>query len=88
MRPGDTLLIYSDGISETFDPEGNEFGEQGLAAVAQRTKGLEAAAVQDEILRELERFSLGAKATDDRTLIVIKRLLEGRDKTPDAGGLP
>ena len=73
MRPGDTLLIYSDGISETFDPEGNEFGERGLAAVAQRTKGLEAAAVQDEILRELERFSLGAKATDDRTLIVIKR---------------
>ena len=73
MHPGDTLLIYSDGISETFDPEGNEFGEQGLAAVAQRTSGLEAAAVQSEILRELERFSLGAKATDDRTLIVIKR---------------
>jgi phosphoserine phosphatase RsbU/P len=73
MRPGDTLLIYSDGISETFDPDGNEFGEKGLAAVAQRTKGLEAAVVQDEILRELERFSLGAKATDDRTLIVIKR---------------
>jgi len=73
MRPGDTLLIYSDGISETFDPEGNEFGDQGIAAVAQRTKGLEAAVVQDEIFRELERFSLGAKATDDRTLIVIKR---------------
>ncbi len=73
MGRGDTLLIYSDGISETFGPDGNEFGEQGLTAVAQRASDLDAAAVQDEIFRELERFSLGAKATDDRTLIVIKR---------------
>ncbi|HEY5907303.1 MAG TPA: SpoIIE family protein phosphatase, partial [Vicinamibacteria bacterium] len=70
---GDTLLIYSDGISETFDPDGEEFGERGLAAVAQRSRSLEAAALQDEILKELERFSVGAKATDDRTLIVLKR---------------
>jgi serine phosphatase RsbU (regulator of sigma subunit)/pSer/pThr/pTyr-binding forkhead associated (FHA) protein len=73
MEAGDTLLIYSDGISETFDPDGNEFGERGLAAVAQRARGLDAGALQDEILRELDRFSVGAKATDDRTLIVLKR---------------
>ena len=73
LRKGDTLLVYSDGISETFDPEGEEFGEHGLASVALRGRGLEAKALQDEILRELERFSVGAKATDDRTLIVLKR---------------
>jgi sigma-B regulation protein RsbU (phosphoserine phosphatase) len=73
MEPGDTLLIYSDGISETFDPDGNEFGEKGLAAVALRSRGLDAAGLQDEILRELDRFSVGAKATDDRTLIVLRR---------------
>jgi sigma-B regulation protein RsbU (phosphoserine phosphatase) len=73
MERGDTLLIYSDGLSETFDAEGEEFGERGLAGVAMRARSLDAAALQDEILRELDRFSLGAKATDDRTLIVLKR---------------
>ena len=73
MEKGDTLLIYSDGLSETFDPDGEEFGERGLAGVAMRARSLDAAALQDEILRELDRFSLGAKATDDRTLIVLKR---------------
>jgi sigma-B regulation protein RsbU (phosphoserine phosphatase) len=73
LRKGDTLLVYSDGISETFDPDGEEFGEHGLASVALRGRALEAKALQDEILRELERFSVGAKATDDRTLIVLKR---------------
>ena len=39
MRPGDTLLIYSDGISETFDPEGERVRGRGLAAVALRHEG-------------------------------------------------
>jgi serine phosphatase RsbU (regulator of sigma subunit) len=73
MEKGDTLLIYSDGLSETFDPDGEEFGDRGLAGVALRSRSLDAAALQEEILRELDRFSLGAKATDDRTLIVLKR---------------
>jgi sigma-B regulation protein RsbU (phosphoserine phosphatase) len=73
VQKGDTLLIYSDGISETFDPEGNEFGERGLANVALRSRGLDAADLQNEILLELDRFSVGAKATDDRTLIVLRR---------------
>jgi sigma-B regulation protein RsbU (phosphoserine phosphatase) len=73
LQRGDTLIVYSDGVSETFDPEGEEFGEHGLASVVLRSRGLEAKALQDEILRELERFSVGAKATDDRTLIVLKR---------------
>lgn len=73
LRGGDTLLIFSDGVTETFDPREEEFGDDRLAALAVRGRGLEALALQDEILRELERFSAGTKATDDRTLIVLKR---------------
>jgi serine phosphatase RsbU (regulator of sigma subunit) len=73
LRRGDTLLVFSDGVTETFDPAGAEFGEQRLAQLAVRGRGLEAAALQDEILRELDRFAAGTKATDDRTLIVLKR---------------
>jgi serine phosphatase RsbU (regulator of sigma subunit) len=73
MRPGDTLLVFSDGVTETWNPEGDEFGEDGLTDLAVRGRGLDAASLQDEILRGLERFAAGAKATDDRTLIVLKR---------------
>jgi serine phosphatase RsbU (regulator of sigma subunit) len=73
LRPGDTLLVYSDGVTETFDPEGDEFGEQRLAQFVVRNLGLPAAALQDELLLELDRFAAGVKASDDRTLIVLKR---------------
>ncbi len=74
MEPGDTLLIYSDGVTETWDPEGDEFGEEKLAALLTRDRALGAEALQDAVLREIERFEAGARATDDRTLVVLKRL--------------
>jgi len=74
MRPGDALIVYSDGITETFDAKGNEFGEEGLAEVVLRCRQLGAEALEGEILRDIDVFSKGAKATDDRTLIVLRRL--------------
>jgi serine phosphatase RsbU (regulator of sigma subunit)/pSer/pThr/pTyr-binding forkhead associated (FHA) protein len=73
MGPGDTLLAYSDGVTETWSPDGEEFGEEKLSALAVDRRELEAQALQDEILREIERFEAGARATDDRTLVVLKR---------------
>jgi serine phosphatase RsbU (regulator of sigma subunit) len=73
LRPGDTLLIFSDGVTETWSAKGDEFGDQRLGEVAVRGRGLDAAGLQTEILRELEVFEAGTKATDDRTLIVLKR---------------
>jgi len=73
LRASDTLLIFSDGVTETFSPKGDEFGDERLAEVAVRGRGLDAAGLQTEILRELEAFAAGEKATDDRTLIVLKR---------------
>jgi sigma-B regulation protein RsbU (phosphoserine phosphatase) len=73
MEQGDTLVVYSDGVTETWDPDGEEFGEDKLVAltVAERAKGADA--VQNAILCEIERFEQGARATDDRTLVVLKR---------------
>jgi sigma-B regulation protein RsbU (phosphoserine phosphatase) len=75
LRRGDTLLVFSDGVTETWSAENDdlEFGEEGLMAVAVKGRRLDAAGLRDEILAELERFAAGAKATDDRTLIVLKR---------------
>jgi serine phosphatase RsbU (regulator of sigma subunit) len=73
MGQGDTLIVYSDGVTETWDPDGEEFGEEKLIALAVSGRAKGAEAVQSGILCEIERFEQGARATDDRTLVVLKR---------------
>jgi serine phosphatase RsbU (regulator of sigma subunit)/pSer/pThr/pTyr-binding forkhead associated (FHA) protein len=73
MRAGDTLIVYSDGVTETWDPDGEEFGEDKLVALAVAGRAAGADALQNAILCEIERFEQGARATDDRTLVVLKR---------------
>jgi serine phosphatase RsbU (regulator of sigma subunit)/pSer/pThr/pTyr-binding forkhead associated (FHA) protein len=71
---GDTLVAYSDGVTETWSPEDEEFGEEKLIALVVASRTLGSRELQDAILRELERFEAGARATDDRTLVVLKRV--------------
>jgi len=73
MEHGDLLTAFSDGVTETFDTDGQEFGEERLLAALLRCRTLSAIETEKEILLDLERFARGAKATDDRTLIVLKR---------------
>jgi serine phosphatase RsbU (regulator of sigma subunit) len=73
MHPGDTLVVYSDGVTETWDPDGEEFGEESLIPLAVRNRALDAEGIQNVILREIERFEAGARATDDRTIVVLRR---------------
>ena len=73
LGPGDVLVVFSDGVTETWNRDDVEFGDARLAELVRQGREMDAAALQAEILRELDRFSQGTKATDDRTLIVIKR---------------
>jgi serine phosphatase RsbU (regulator of sigma subunit) len=73
LEPGDVLLAFSDGVTETWNAAGEEFGEQRLAGVVAQNPGMDAAALEVEILRALDKHAAGAKATDDRTLIVLRR---------------
>ena len=73
LAPGDTLLVFSDGVTETWNLRDEEFGEDRLAETALRGRGLDAAALQTQILSDLDVFGAGIKAADDRTLVVIKR---------------
>jgi serine phosphatase RsbU (regulator of sigma subunit) len=70
---GDVLVVFSDGVTETWNRADEEFGDARLAELVRQGRALDAASLEAEILRELDRFSEGTKATDDRTLIVIKR---------------
>ena len=73
FNPGDTLTIYTDGITEAINPRGAEWEEQGLlAAVLNQNSPSAAAAVQD-ILFSLDAFASGTPQVDDMTLLVLRR---------------
>jgi sigma-B regulation protein RsbU (phosphoserine phosphatase) len=73
MRLGDTLLVYSDGVTETWSTEGDEYGEERLCAFLVANRGLAPAALQAAILTDIVSFEAEAGATDDRTLVLLRR---------------
>jgi serine phosphatase RsbU (regulator of sigma subunit) len=74
LGAGDTLLIYSDGISEARDTAGTELGVERLLEILRRGRDLDAASLVQSIELALDEFSSGAPIDDDRTLVVLKRL--------------
>ncbi len=74
LGPGETLVIYSDGMSESWSEDGQELGDDGLGQLAIASSHLSAQELEQELLRGIDAFSGGAKPTDDRTIIILKRL--------------
>ncbi len=76
LDPGDVLLIYSDGASESLDERGEEFGEARLIEIVQRNRTRTAAGIRDRIEEALTRFVGKASTVDDLTLVIVKRKSE------------
>jgi len=68
---GDTLALYTDGVTEAFNDAGEEFGEQRLIAALRRHRKLPSQALLTSILDEVQRFS-SREQHDDITLVVAK----------------
>jgi hypothetical protein len=71
---GDVLLLYTDGITEAMNTNGDEYGEERLTAsalVAVRKHG-SAAAILDAILHDARSFAGRAPQHDDITLVVVR----------------
>jgi serine phosphatase RsbU (regulator of sigma subunit) len=71
LNSGDTLAIYTDGITESFNSAKEEFGEQGLIAALRRHRALPSQDLLAAIANEVRQFSPGEQF-DDITLIVLK----------------
>ncbi len=76
MRPGDFLVMYTDGISEARDAQGNFFGEERIRQLVEQHSHLSAREMAYKILEAVQQFSAGARYTDDRTVVVVKRKLK------------
>jgi sigma-B regulation protein RsbU (phosphoserine phosphatase) len=78
IKPGDVLILYTDGITEATRAKSAEendkyFGEERLVEVVKTHLQNSAREIQSEILKAISDFTAGAPQNDDITLVVIKR---------------
>jgi phosphoserine phosphatase RsbU/P len=73
LMQGDILLLYTDGIVEALNPQGNEqFGYDRLVEVVQQNEGLPASELTQKIRQALNDFTQGSLLVDDVTLVICK----------------
>ncbi len=82
LQPGDTLVIYSDGLPEAVDEAGRVFGFEKVAALVQ--EGGTPHQLHVRLLGELDRFLAGEPLGDDVSVVVVQRDPAG----PTSGGRP
>ncbi len=71
LQPGDTLVLYTDGVTESLNDAEEEFGEDRLIAAIRRHAGDEPEALSHAVISDIEAFS-SIEQYDDVTLIVAR----------------
>jgi sigma-B regulation protein RsbU (phosphoserine phosphatase) len=70
LRGGDRLFLFTDGITEASNPNGQEFEDASIAAFAKANGTLTAKELNSRLLAQVSAFC-GAQFQDDATLLVI-----------------
>jgi sigma-B regulation protein RsbU (phosphoserine phosphatase) len=73
LSSGDILVVFTDGISEAWGADEEEYGEERLAELVRDNASLSAAELETLIQKEVDTYTGGAPPTDDKTIIVVKR---------------
>jgi len=73
LEPGDSLILYTDGVSEAFSSEGDIYGEERLRQSIRAADGASARAVLEAIDRDMAAFVGDGPPSDDVTLVVLHR---------------
>ncbi|MFH1279391.1 MAG: GAF domain-containing SpoIIE family protein phosphatase [Candidatus Eisenbacteria bacterium] len=77
FAPGDTLVVYSDGITEAMAAGGGElgeeFGEERLEPLLRENFGKSSAEIVDAVVKAVRAHTAGRAQSDDMTLVVVRR---------------
>jgi serine phosphatase RsbU (regulator of sigma subunit) len=73
LEPNDFLVLYTDGVTETFSPEGETFGEERLMVALKKYCNLPSREIIDAIKSELSEYRKSTPVEDDLTIIVVRR---------------
>jgi sigma-B regulation protein RsbU (phosphoserine phosphatase) len=74
MKPGDTVVLYTDGMIEATPADseaGPEFGVERLIEIARRMRGSSSRAIAETMMKAVEEYRGDAEAQDDRTVVVV-----------------
>jgi sigma-B regulation protein RsbU (phosphoserine phosphatase) len=74
LEPGDTFVLFSDGVSEAMNPADDFYGEERLLAMLATTAGASAAEIVKHVLADVRTFAAGAKQSDDITVLAAQYL--------------
>jgi sigma-B regulation protein RsbU (phosphoserine phosphatase) len=72
LRPGDSAVFYTDGITEARRDGGDEFGYERLEEVVRRSTGRSAIDLRDEIVKAVDVHMGHEPPADDLTLVVLR----------------
>jgi sigma-B regulation protein RsbU (phosphoserine phosphatase) len=72
LEPGDSLFLYTDGLTEVFDGHGDEYGLARVEALVHKHATKTPESMLAECLNEIREFTGGAKRADDLTLLVMR----------------
>ncbi len=70
--PGDRVVLFTDGVTEVLNSEGEEFGEDRLVELLERNRGLQAKELHAIVMEAIADFG-GHEFQDDATLLVMSR---------------
>jgi sigma-B regulation protein RsbU (phosphoserine phosphatase) len=73
LQPGDRFVLYSDGLTEARNEQGDFFGKDRFTSILTRTNGMPEQ-IGFAVLREIDRFTGTASPSDDLSLIIVQRL--------------
>ncbi|RPI25083.1 MAG: GAF domain-containing protein [Acidobacteria bacterium] len=75
LAPRDTLVLYSDGVTEAAQPATEEeFGEKRLEELVRQHRQEQASMILDKIVQEIDSWTAGSPPADDVTLVVARRV--------------
>jgi sigma-B regulation protein RsbU (phosphoserine phosphatase) len=72
LSPGDKVLIFSDGVTEAQNAEGEFFGKKRLRTVLDENRGAGAAELHDAVQEAVIGFTAGAALSDDVTVLAVE----------------
>ena len=83
MKPGELLVLYTDGIVEAHtNSSDEEYGEDRLVHVVRAVRHLDPVAVVDRIFSDVGDFGGGDQQSDDQTVLIVKRRLAAPEEAP------
>jgi sigma-B regulation protein RsbU (phosphoserine phosphatase) len=73
LRPSETLVLYTDGLVESRNERGEEYGTAKLIRVLEKNRTRDPGSLLESVLQDLHRFRDGRRPEDDLSLLAVRR---------------